>query len=89
MALNDKERQDADLSAAIYRTFSTADGKTVLSWILYQCGYFVTNPSAVSVDLVAFANRLMQAGHMTITGNMGKFARAIIESYEGSTLKEQ
>ncbi|MFA6934578.1 MAG: hypothetical protein WCR70_04850 [Sphaerochaetaceae bacterium] len=88
MTINDNERQEEELAAAIYKTFNTADGKTVLSWILYQCGYFVTKPSAVSVDLIAFANRLMQAGHMTITGNMGKFARAIIESYEGSSFKE-
>lgn len=78
---------DQQLASAIYETFHTSSGKTVLAWILNQCGYFVTDPNRVSVDLVAFANRLLQAGKLSIFGNMGVYTQALIESYENSTFE--
>ena len=69
-----------ELAKAIYNTFKSGDGKSVFAWILDQCGFFET-------ELIALANRIMVTGHMTVTGDMGKYAMAVIESYDSSDLK--
>ena len=72
---------DSELAAAIHRTFSSEDGKVVLQWILDQCGYFATAKDRVDPALIAFAGRLMEAGHMGISGDSGIFVTALLSSY--------
>lgn len=76
-----------ELAKAIYNTFKSGDGKSVFAWILDQCGFFETDPNKVKPELIALANRIMVTGHMTVTGDMGKYAMAVIESYDSSDLK--
>lgn len=77
-----------DLAKAIYHTFRTEEGKSVLAWILNQCGLFETRPERMKPELIALGNRILQAGHMQITGDMGAYTTAVIESYEHSDLEK-
>ena len=79
-----ESRDSADLAGCIHRTFITDDGKTVLAWILDQCGVFQTDPSKIDPSLIAFAGRLMKAGNMGIAGDAGVLASAILASYSGN-----
>lgn len=76
-----------DLAQAIYNTFKTEDGKTVLAWIMDQAGYFNPDASTIKPELIALINRLLLTGHMTITGDMGRYTTAVIESYENSSFE--
>lgn len=76
-----------ELAQAIYNTFKTSEGKSVFAWILDQCGYFETDPNKVSPELIALANRIMVTGHMTVTGDLGRYAQAVIESYDHSNYR--
>ena len=53
--------------------FSGEDGKTMLYWILNECGYFAVNPSLIKPDLIALANRLLNAGGITAPQSAGKY----------------
>lgn len=70
------------ISEAMHAVFSTPDGKSVLAWILNQCGVFETDPRRIDVSLIAFAHELMRAGNMGIYGDAGKYATALVTSYE-------
>lgn len=74
---DDKE----SLSRCIYDTFKTSDGLVTLSWILNDCGFFESDPARISPELIAFCHRLIKAGGMAIDGDMGLFARAILDSH--------
>lgn len=77
-----------ELARAIYNTFKTPEGKSVFAWILDQCGYFEADPAKVKPELIALANRIMLAGNMTVAGDMGKYAMAVIESYDNSDFRQ-
>lgn len=53
--------------------FSGEDGKTMLYWILNECGYFATDASLIKPDLIALANRLLNAGCITSPESAGKY----------------
>ena len=84
-----EERQKSDereLAEAIYKTFKSAEGKVVLAYMMNEAGYFSTDPGKINADNVALINRLLIAGHMTVAGDMGKYALAVVESYDASDL---
>lgn len=72
---------EPELAAAIHETFSTDSGKTVLQWILNQCGFFNVNKSQIDPALLAFGNKLLNKGHMGITGDSELFVTALLNSY--------
>lgn len=72
---------EPELAAAIHEIFSTDSGKTVLQWILNQCGFFNVNKSQIDPALVAFGNKLLNKGHMGITGDSELFVTALLNSY--------
>lgn len=80
------KNDERELAEAIYKTFRTAEGKTVLSFLMSEAGYFSTDPAKINPDNVALINRLLIAGHMTVAGDMGKYALAVVESYDASDL---
>ena len=82
----DRIEDEAELARAIYMTFRTAEGKAVLSWLMSQAGFFQTDPTRMVPENIALINRLLVAGHMTVTGDMGKYALAVVESYDASDL---
>ena len=41
------------------RVFGTEDGKSALTWILNECGYFSQDAKNVDQLLMAFSNRLL------------------------------
>lgn len=53
--------------------FSGEDGKTMLYWILNECGYFALDASIIKPDLIALANRLLNAGGITAPQTAGKY----------------
>lgn len=80
------QSDELKLAQAIYNTFKTADGKAVLSWLMSQAGFFETTPARMVPENIALINKLLVAGHMTVTGDMGKYALAVVESYDASDL---
>lgn len=73
-------------------TFDTQDGRTMLYWILEQCGYFQGDPRLISPDLLAFAHRMLreagiedpsQAG--TLMEHMMSVARHVKDDTERRT----
>ena len=58
--------------------FSGEDGKTMLYWLLNECGYFATDPSRIHPDLIALANRLLYAGGITAPQTAGKYIDNLI-----------
>jgi len=80
------ESDEKRLARAIYNTFRTADGKAVLSWLMNEAGFFETVPARMVPENIALINRLLVAGHMTVTGDMGRYALAVVESYDLSDL---
>lgn len=83
-----RQEGEDELAKAIYHTFRTEEGKSVLAWLLHQCGLFETRPERMKPELIALGNRLLQAGHMQITGDMGIYTTAVIESYVHSDLEK-
>ena len=75
---------DLTLSGAIYRTFSTAEGKVVLMWLLNECTFFETKPERISQEKLALAHKLISAGSFGIAGDSGRFVDAIISSHDSS-----
>lgn len=75
---------DLSLSGAIHRTFSTAEGKSVLMWILRECTFFETNPARISPEKLGFAHKLLAAGAYGIAGDSGRFVDAIVASHDAS-----
>lgn len=73
MAGDNKTMQDVFKVA-----FSGEDGKTMLYWILNECGYFSTDASAISPDLIALANRLLLVGGVTSPREAGRYIDNII-----------
>lgn len=59
--------------------FSGEDGKTMLYWILNECGYFATDPSAIRPELIALANRLLFTGGITSPSEAGRYIDNIIQ----------
>lgn len=59
--------------------FGSEDGKTMLYWILDQCGYFAQNATAVRPELLSFANRLLALGDVNSPLNAGAFMKAIMD----------
>ena len=72
------------LAGAIYETFSTDEGKSVLQWILNECTFFETRPDKISPEKLAFAHKLLNAGNFTINGDSGRFVDAIVNSHDRS-----
>lgn len=65
--------------AEVFRvTFSGEDGKTMLYWILQECGYFETNPNLISPELTSFANRLLSTGGVNQPQMAGRFVDEIL-----------
>lgn len=64
--------------------FSGEDGKTMLYWILNECGYFATDPRYVSPELIAFANRLLLAGAVTAPQEAGRYIDSILQVSRGA-----
>ena len=60
-------------------TFSGEDGKTMLYWILNECGYFATSAGDIRPELVAFANRLLYEGGITSPLEAGRYIDNILE----------
>ncbi len=58
--------------------FSGEDGKTMLYWILNECGYFSTDASVIRPELIALANRLLLAGGITSPAEAGRYIESII-----------
>ena len=81
MAVTIYDDDEPELAAAIHDAFSTASGRTVLLWILNQCGFFNVNKSQIDPALVAFANKLLNKGHMGIVGDSEQFITALLNSY--------
>ena len=72
-----------ELSRAIFRTFNTDDGRVTLSWILSRCGFFpLERAKAIDPSLIAFANDLMEAGHMGLGAGTGALADALLRSHK-------
>lgn len=78
------DKDEIELADAIYRTFRTAEGKTVLAFLMNEAGFFASDPAKINNDNVALINRLLKAGHMTIAGDLGKYTLAVVESYDMS-----
>lgn len=74
MAVEKKTIQDVFKVA-----FSGGDGKTMLYWILNECGYFATDPAYIKPELLAFANRLLYAGAITAPEEAGKYIDSIMQ----------
>ena len=53
-------------------TFNSREGKTMLYWILNECGYFSTD-GRIEPSLIAFANRLLMAGGVTDPLRAGRY----------------
>ena len=83
------ENEDRALAEAIYKTFRTEDGKVVLSYLMIEAGFFEDDIRKMKPDCIALVNRLLKAGHMTASGNMGIYATAVVESYDASDLSER
>ena len=64
--------------------FSGEDGKTMLYWILNECGYFATDPSYIKPELIAFANRLLMAGAVTAPQEAGRYIDSIMQVSRGA-----
>lgn len=78
-----KEDDELELSRAIFRTFNSDDGRVTLSWILSRCGFFPLEGSkAIDPSLISFANDLMRAGRMGVSGDAGAFADALLRSHK-------
>ncbi len=60
-------------------TFSGEDGKTMLYWILNECGYFSTKVESIKPELIAFANRLLLEGGITSPLEAGRYIDNILE----------
>ena len=73
-----------ELSECLYNTFRSGEGRTVLAWILNECGLFATSPESVDPSLIAFAGRLLEAMNVGVHGDAGKYVNAILESYDGT-----
>ncbi len=66
--------------AEVFRvTFSGEDGKTMLYWILQECGYFETNPNLISPELTSFANRLLATGGINVPQMAGRYIDSILK----------
>lgn len=61
-------------------TFDNADGRTMLWWILNECGYFATDPRYISPELMAFANRLLMAGGVNTPAKAGRYIDSLMVS---------
>ena len=87
MTENEKpESDEKKLARAIYNTFKSADGKAVLSWLMNEAGFFQTDVKNMIPENIALINKLLVTGHMTVTGDMGRYALAVVESYDASDL---
>ncbi len=64
----------------VFKTaFSGEDGKTMLYWILNECGYFATDAGNIKPELIAFANRLLYEGGITSPLEAGRYIDNILE----------
>jgi hypothetical protein len=55
-ALAEREMEDRKTFRGV---FGTRDGKSVLTWILNECGYFSQEAKAIDPLLIGFCNRLL------------------------------
>lgn len=83
-----QEEQMDRIDEAMHQVFSTPEGKAVLAWILTQCGVFETDPQRIDRSLLAFANELMRTGCMGIYGHAGRYADALVMSYDPGIMDE-
>lgn len=67
---------------AMYITFNNDCGKSVFAWILHKCGYFETDPSKVDPKMIAFANSMIREMKLAISGDMGRYMDALMQSHE-------
>ena len=83
---------DKNFNQIFRSTFDTPDGRTMLWWILDQCGFFQGDPRLISPDLLAFAHRMLreagidepaQAG--ALMANMMSVARQVKADTERRT----
>lgn len=68
-----EEKRQTTTEDIFRSTFDTADGQTMLYWILNECGYFATDPGYIKPELLAFANRLLQAGGVTSPARASRY----------------
>ena len=77
--MSEKEREK-NMKDVFKNVFSNSeDGKTMLYWILDQCGFFYTSVAQVKPELVAFANRLLALGDINNPVNAGILMQAFAD----------
>lgn len=69
---------DKTMREVFINTFDTPDGRTMLYWIMDQCGYFQKDPRMVSPDLIAFAHRLLYEGGVAMADKAGDYMQRIM-----------